>query len=226
MSHSRRLVPRRSNNKAHRRAFTLIELLVVIAIIGVLLGFLFPAIQKVREAASRTRCASNLHEIGIAFAMYRDMCNVFPTAVSYPLAPSDPSVTQFLAPYLENSAEVFHCPSDDKYYPANGISYEYPAFPNNPGGKTFDEAKRIYPRCMTGQEQLLYAMGRLRPVEVPSDDVPLLNDCAYFHGEAATKIDEWVCMVDGFGPESIPHQRPASWPGNTLFLSGRVARGN
>ena len=85
-------------NGAPRRAFTLFELLVVLAIIGLLVGLLMPAVQKVRESANYTSCRHNLKQIGLAINHYEVSNGYYPGPGNEPY---QDSVLSRLLPYLE-----------------------------------------------------------------------------------------------------------------------------
>jgi prepilin-type N-terminal cleavage/methylation domain-containing protein len=87
-----------------RRGFTLVELLVVIAIIAVLIALLLPAVQRVREAASRIQCANNLRQIGMALHHCHDANKSFPPGQSEAQVSGKwirHSWTPHILPYLE-----------------------------------------------------------------------------------------------------------------------------
>jgi prepilin-type N-terminal cleavage/methylation domain-containing protein len=133
--------------KNHRkRGFTLIELLVVIAIIAVLIALLLPAVQQAREAARRSQCANNLHQLVTAMHNYESSYTCFaPGSIgpmlgdsNFPAAWSDPRVGA-CCPYGHFGWAAMLLPQIDGANVYNQINFTVPAFTF-----TFSESGVVY----------------------------------------------------------------------------------
>lgn len=138
-----------------RTGFTLVEILVVIAMISLLMALLLPAIQKVRAAADKLTCASNLKQIGVALHHYHHDYGTLPPQGNFTVGStfSGYSIHARLLPYIEQDnlhkeinysvgfaaqpqickqkIKLYRCPSDseERTRPDAGVEF----YPTNYG---------------------------------------------------------------------------------------------
>lgn len=115
------------------RGFTLIELLVVVSVIGVLAGLLLPAVGRSKALASRTQCANNLRQIGIAIRLYAtENDGRVPTYASdQPFWRDDLQPYLGLPPVPRKSDRVFICPRDKEWFAFPYTSHWFSSYQYN-----------------------------------------------------------------------------------------------
>jgi prepilin-type N-terminal cleavage/methylation domain-containing protein/prepilin-type processing-associated H-X9-DG protein len=134
-----------------RRGVTLIELVVVLAIVGVLMALLVPAVQRVREAASRMACANNLKQFGLAMHCYHDTRGYLPPGITTWMNGEDAAHTAFtyMLPFLEQENVYRQLDLTKQWYQRPNyaaVAAELPLMycPSNRTGGSMDLTAEIY----------------------------------------------------------------------------------
>jgi prepilin-type N-terminal cleavage/methylation domain-containing protein/prepilin-type processing-associated H-X9-DG protein len=180
-----------------RKAFTLIELVVVIATIAILIAMLLPAVQQAREAARRTQCKNNLHQLGLGLHNYHDSFNVMPPGVMNPgvnpaCATSNPSAFGYVViPQLIRNTpwSLYVLPYIDQAPLYNQINFSLPMTrasrsgtgPSNDQGALFASTEVNLFRC---------------PSDPPYADPSNVAGTAHYSGDNRRRASYWYPLIN------------------------------
>jgi prepilin-type N-terminal cleavage/methylation domain-containing protein len=180
-----------------RPAFTLVELLVVLAIIGLLAGLLLPAVHKVREAANRLKCGSNLKQLGQAAHHYESSHGVFPPGY---LGPRDPQ-QYYDAPSPYPTGPYWAWYNSASHIGVIAFLLPYLEQENVSGRMEIDWDSTT--RWVFSVNNLTLAQTRLKVLECPSDNLY----AGVTHGVVSTHhLDHrWGYLALWFGVATTPH---------------------
>ena len=201
-----------------KTGFTLIELLVVIAIIAILAAILFPVFERAQEKARTASCQSNLKQLGLAFAMYRNDYDEFNCCIKcgagvgtgYGHPNHKWNWAHLLYPYVKNE-QLYTCPSEPTWTFANGAS-------------SFDCGGYVHIMGYDGSSWwgvLTYGTHGCRPtedadVEDPAGSVVLIDTAAGDHpGDYYSTFVSWV---NANNEDMLRHNDGT----NVLFYDGHV----